>query len=234
MTRTQPAMPRSHRDYNPQKAPRLRGAESRPGSGPTGTSGRARGSRRRRKRRATVLPVIPCPCLSFPPHPKLGLVGSTSPLTPGTRLPFCFVSGIFFSHVTRGAGPRLGQRLLGNSRPSTPAGLGLWGTLPRPFCPPRACVPAVGPRSKYALRRGRSFYGFQQVLSGSVATRGYGTGGLRGRPEAITPGLRANSGPWAFGVSLLRCPRARGCGLGVSSLHGRMDFLVFLGGPRKT
>lgn len=187
MTGRQSARPRSHGDYSPQKAPRRWGAESRPGACPTGTSGRARGSRRRRKRTATVLPVNSVSLSLLPSAPQAGARGVLFSPHPLDKTSFLFCWRYFSPpHVTRGAGPRPGRRLLGNSRPSTPAGLGLWGTLPRLLCPRRACVPVVGPRSKYSLRRGRAFYRFQQVLSGSVATQGYGTVGRRGHPETTT------------------------------------------------
>lgn len=169
VTRRQPARPRSHRDYNPQKAPRRRGAESRPGSSPTGTSGRDRGSRRRRKRRATVLPVTPCPCLSFPPHPKLGLLGSTSPLTPGTRLPFCFVSGIFFPSRDARGGPPPGAEVTGKLPPFDPCGAWIVGDPPEALLPSQGLRTCCGPSLQIHPAKGTFFL---RVSTGTERVRG--------------------------------------------------------------
>lgn len=73
-----------------------------------------------------------------------------------------------------------------------------------------------------------------QVSTGTERIRGdLGGCGPQRRPE-MTAGLWAMSRPRASRMSPLRCPGARGYGLGVSSLCGRADFLVFSGRPRKT
>ena len=119
---------------------------------------------------------------------------------------------VLFSHVTRGEGPRLGRRLLGSSRPSTPEGFALWGVaggdLLGHFCSAGGSVLTECPRPKYSLWRGRSFLGFQQVLSGPLASRVRDCGPQR--PPRDDPSLRVTSGPRAFRVTPLRCPGAPG------------------------
>lgn len=155
------------------------------------------------------------PRAPVPPPSALGAGGRGVHFSPHTwdwgSFPSCLVP-VFSPHVTRGAGPRLGRRLLGRSRPSTPEGFGLRGHPSRPSGAARAAVPSEGPRPKHPRWRGRSFPGFQQVPSGSVATQGYGAVRRRGHPGA-TPGCGWFPGrePWAEPP---RCPGAAGYGLG--------------------
>lgn len=171
---------RAWKDYSPQKAPRRGcGEESRPGARPSSASGRAGASRRRRKRRATAPPVTSFSAsLPFPAFTPLAGAGRShfSPYTlDKTSFPLWLPVFFFSLHVTHGADLRLGQRLPGSCRPSTPAGPGLRGSSRGPFAVLGAACPlwALFPNT---LQRGHSFPGFQQVLSGSVAIPPRGTG----------------------------------------------------------
>lgn len=115
--------------------------------------------------------------LSFPSFvSQAGLLASTSPLTPRTRVPFplCLLP-VFFPHVTCGAGPRLGRGLLGSFRPSTPAGPGLRGTFPRPFALPAAACRLWALAPDTPCGGDVPFPGFNRYLAGPWRPPG-GTG----------------------------------------------------------
>lgn len=172
--------------------------------------------------------------LFSPPYLELGFVESSSTLIPGTRL--SFLLAVFFFLPLRDArgGSPPGAVFIGKLPPFDFCGSWIVrGPYRGPFALPGLAY-LLWALAPYTPRGGDvPFYRFQQVLSGSLAPQGHGVG-RRGHPETTT-GLRAISGPRAFQVSPLRCPGAPGCcGLGVSCLDRRVDFLVVLGGPRET
>lgn len=107
--------------------------------------------------------------------------------------PLCY--RCFSSQVRRGAGPLLGRRLLGSSRPSTPAGPGLLGTLSRPFLLPRAAC-SLGALSPVTVCGGAVPFlvstGTERGRGDPFLSPGVRGCGRRGPPET-TPGLPAIS-----------------------------------------
>lgn len=159
--------------------------------------------------------------------PQLGAGRTYFPPYSSGKTSFLFWYRYFFSHVTRGAGHCLGRRLPGSSCPSTPAEPGVRGRPSRgPFALPGAASPLWALAPNTPCGRDLPFPGFNRYLNRSLAIRGTGCGPQR--PPGDHRGLQDISGPRASGV------RAPGYELGASSLCGRMDFLIFLGGPRKT
>lgn len=174
------------------------GAEPRPGARPDGASGRAGTLRRRRMRGATVPPVkIRSASLSFPlAAPQAGARCFHFSLHTWHKLSFPFVCYRCFSpQVRRGAGPLLGRRLLGSSRPSTPAGPGLLGTLSRPFLLPRAAC-SLGALSPVTVCGGAVPFlvstGTERGRGDPFLSPGVRGCGRRGPPET-TPALPAIS-----------------------------------------
>ena len=173
------------------------GAEPRPGARPDGASGRAGTLRRRRMWRVTLPPVmIRSVSLSIPlSAPQAGARRFHFSLHTWHKLSFPFVCYRCFSHLRRGAGPLLGRRLLGSSRPSTPAGPGLLVTLSRPFFLPRAAG-SLGALSPVTVCGGAVPFlvstGTERGRGDPFLPPGVRGCGRRGPPET-TPGLRAIS-----------------------------------------